>query len=80
MVDPDQILRSRSDAKGKFVLRGIPPGTYKLVAFEDVNVNDLMVQPEVLKRFVDQGAVVKVAESGKYNNAMPKFIAADAVP
>jgi hypothetical protein len=62
------------------VLRGVPPGTYKLIAFEDVDVNDLMAQPEVLKRFVDQGENVKVAESGKYNNVIPKFIPADAGP
>src|SRR6202023_3568383 len=60
VVDPDQILQSRSDATGKFVLRGAPPGTYKLIAFEDLDVNDLMAQPEVLKRFVDQGENVKV--------------------
>jgi hypothetical protein len=80
VVDPDQILQSRSDATGKFVLRGAPPGTYKLIAFEDLDVNDLMAQPEVLKRFVDQGENVKVAESGKYNNVIPKFIPADAGP
>jgi hypothetical protein len=79
-IDPDQILQSRSDANGKFVLRGVPPGSYKLIAFEDVNVNELMAQPDILKRSVDQGQVLNVAESGKYNFAIPKFIAADAVP
>jgi len=79
-LDPDQILQSRSDANGKFVLRGVPPGSYKLIAFEDVNVNDLMAQPDVLKRFVDQGQALSVGESGKYNYTVPKFIPADAVP
>ncbi len=80
VADPDQILQSRSDANGKFVLRGVPPGTYKLLAFEDVSVNDLMAQPEILKRFVDQGEALKVAEDGKYNYVIPKFIPADAGP
>ena len=79
-IDPSQILQSRSDAQGKFILRGIPPAVYKLIAFEDVSVDDLMAQPEVLKRLVDQGATVKVAEGGKYNNVVPKFIPADAAP
>jgi protocatechuate 3,4-dioxygenase beta subunit len=79
-LDPDQILQSGSDANGKFVLRGVPPGPYKLIAFEDVNVTDLMAQPDVLKRFVDQGQALSVGESGKYNYTLPKFIPADAVP
>jgi len=79
-IDPDQILQNRSDTNGKFVLRGVPPGSYKLIAFEDVNVTDLMAQPAVLKRFVDQGQALSVGESGKYNYTVPKFIPADAVP
>jgi protocatechuate 3,4-dioxygenase beta subunit len=79
-IDPDQILRTRSDAKGKFVLRGVPPGTYKLVAFEDVDLNELIAQPEVLKRYIDQGEALKVAEGGKYDYVTPKFIPADAGP
>ncbi|HXB21589.1 MAG TPA: carboxypeptidase-like regulatory domain-containing protein [Candidatus Solibacter sp.] len=78
--DPGQIRQIRSDGNGKFILRGVPPGAYRLVAFEDVTVDDLMAQPEVLKRFVDQGASVKVEEGGKYNNVIPKFIPADASP
>jgi protocatechuate 3,4-dioxygenase beta subunit len=79
-IDPDQMLRTRSDAKGKFVLRGVPPGTYKLVAFEDVDLNELIAQPEVLKRYIDQGEALKVAEGGKYDYVTPKFIPADAGP
>jgi len=79
-IDPDQIMQSRSDTNGKFVLRGVPPGSYKLLAFEDVNVDDLMAAPDVLKRFVNQGQALNVAENGKYNFAVPKFIPADASP
>lgn len=79
-TDPSQIRQIRSDANGKFILRGVPPGAYRLIAFEDVTVDDLMAQPEVLNRFVNQGASVKVAEGGKYNNVIPKFIPADASP
>ena len=79
-IDPDQIMQSRSDTNGKFVLRGVPPGSYKLLAFEDVNVDDLMAAPDVLRRFVNQGQALNVAENGKYNFTVPKFIPADVVP
>ena len=79
-TDPGQIRQIRSDATGKFILRGVPPGAYRLIAFEDVTVDDLMAQPEILKRFVDQGAGIKVEEGGKYSNVVPKFIPADASP
>ncbi len=79
-IDPDQVLQSRSDTNGKFVLRGVPPGSYKLLAFEDVNVDDLMASPDVLKRFVDQGQALSIAENGRYNFTFPKFIPADAAP
>jgi hypothetical protein len=66
-INPDLIRSVRTDKKGKFVVRGVPPGTYKLFSFEDIEINDLINQPELLKNYETNAQIVKVEENGKYN-------------
>ena len=62
----DLIRPTRSDLKGKFTIRGVPPGNYKLFAFEDVELNEMLNQPELLKNYDQSSQSVKVEEAGKY--------------
>ena len=55
---------STTDQYGKFVLRGIAPGKYKLFAWKDVE-NDSWQDPEFLKSFEDQGKEITAEERGR---------------
>ncbi|HXP71061.1 MAG TPA: carboxypeptidase-like regulatory domain-containing protein [Candidatus Dormibacteraeota bacterium] len=55
---------STTDQYGKFVLRGIAPGKYKLFAWKDVE-NDLWQDPDFLKRYEDQGKEITAEERGR---------------
>jgi hypothetical protein len=48
------------------VLPGVAPGNYKLFAFEDIEINEIMNQPELLKAYDVNAQLVKVEEGGKY--------------
>jgi hypothetical protein len=63
---PDLFRKSGVDSKGQFILRGVPPGTYKLLAFDDVDLEELISRPEILKQYDDQGQTVIVAEKSNY--------------
>ncbi len=62
----DLFRRSRSDSKGKFTLRGVPPGSYKLIAFEGYDPEELINYPDRLNEIEDRGESVTVIEGGKY--------------
>jgi hypothetical protein len=64
---PDLFRKTSADNKGAFALRGVPPGTYQLLAFDDVDLNELMNQPELIKHYADRGQTVIVAEKGVYS-------------
>jgi len=64
-LDADLIRPARSDVKGKFVLRGVPPGSYKLFAFEDAEA-EILNQPDLLAKYEQNSQSVKVEEAGKY--------------
>jgi carboxypeptidase family protein len=66
-IPPDMIRSVRSDLKGKFVLRGVPPGIYKLFAWNDVDVNEVLNQPDLLKNHESEAQSIRVEESGKYD-------------
>jgi hypothetical protein len=72
----DLFRRTRSDSKGKFSLRGIPPGTYKLIAFDEVNPDELINDPDLLKTYEHRGQTVLVTEGGQYNLTL-KLITAE---
>jgi Carboxypeptidase regulatory-like domain len=55
---------STTDQYGKFVLRGIAPGKYKLFAWKDVE-NDSWQDPEFLKPFEDQGKEITAEEKAR---------------
>jgi hypothetical protein len=59
--------RSSASSKGKFALRGVAPGTYKLLALDDVDFEELVIRPEIFKPYESRGESVTVNESGNYN-------------
>jgi hypothetical protein len=58
----------RTDAAGRFVLRGLSPGEYLVVAFEGFEED--FRQPEVMKKYEGKGENVTVEEGGKKSVAL----------
>jgi len=52
--------------EGKFVLRGVAPGSYKLLALESLNVESEINSPEFLRSLGNRGDGLIVEEDGKY--------------
>lgn len=62
----DLFRSAHADLKGKFMLRGVAPGTYHLIAFEGVKPDELINHPDLLKEYDGKGETVMVEEGGKY--------------
>jgi hypothetical protein len=58
--------RTTADTKGKFVLRGVSPGSYRLIGFARPDIDDLVNDPEFQKSFANLGQKIIVDESGAY--------------
>jgi len=57
----EMLRRDQSDLDGSFVLRGVIPGTYTVVAVEDA-WGFSWLQPSVLSRYVQHGQKVTIGE------------------
>ena len=55
------LRRDQSDLDGSFVLRGVIPGTYTVIAVEDA-WGSAWLQPSVLSRYVQHGQNVTIGE------------------
>jgi hypothetical protein len=63
---PDLFRRTSADSKGKFTLRGIAPGSYRLLAVESVNLDSEINDPDFLRTIGNRGEGLMVEESGNY--------------
>ena len=63
---PDLFRRTSADSKGKFTLRGIAPGSYRLLAMESVNLDGEINDPDYLRTIGSRGEGLMVEESGNY--------------
>jgi carboxypeptidase family protein len=63
---PELLRRAGSDAKGKFSFRGVAPGAYRVVAFESLELNDEIAQPDFPRRVAGRGNSLIVDENGRY--------------
>jgi len=53
-----------SGPKGQFTMRGVPPGDYKVFAWESIESNGYF-DPELLKRDDAKGQRIKIQDSDK---------------
>jgi hypothetical protein len=63
---PDLFRRASADSKGAFTLRGVTPGSYRLVALESVNLDSEISDPDFQRTIGNRGQSLMVEESGKY--------------
>jgi len=63
---PDLFRRASADGRGKFTLRGIAPGSYRLVTMESLSLDSELNSPEFLRSIGNRGDSLIVEESGKY--------------
>jgi hypothetical protein len=64
---PDLYRRTSADSKGKFSLRGVAPGSYRLLALESVNLDAEINEPDFLSRIGNRGQALIIEENGKYS-------------
>lgn len=67
---PDLFRRTSADSKGKFTLRGVAPGSYRLLALESVSLETEINDPDFLRTVGNQGQALIVEENGKYTVAL----------
>jgi hypothetical protein len=58
---PDHFVVGSTDQNGRFILRGLPPGSYTLYAWQDVE-EGVYHDPDFLKSQEANGTAVKAAE------------------
>jgi protocatechuate 3,4-dioxygenase beta subunit len=58
---------ARAAANGHFHIQGIAPGSYKLFAWESVDINRVMFDPDFLRPYDSAGQSIEVAEGSKQN-------------
>ncbi|MFB3922957.1 MAG: carboxypeptidase regulatory-like domain-containing protein [Terriglobia bacterium] len=68
--------QANTDQYGRFQVRGIVPGDYRLFAWEELEPGAYQ-DPEFLKRFEDQGEPVRIEENGRVT-AQLKLIPGEA--
>jgi carboxypeptidase family protein len=61
---PDLYRRVTADINGRFTIRGIPPGNYRLYAWEEIEPYAYF-DPEVVQQVESQGKAVRVTELSK---------------
>lgn len=65
-----------TDQYGRFILRGIPPGEYKLFAWEDIEPGAYQ-DPEFMRPYEQRGESLRIGEGSRHNIEL-KLIPADA--
>lgn len=63
---PDLFRRTSADSKGNFMFRGVAPGSYRLLAVENLSLEDEINDPDFLRTIGNQGQTLSVEENGKY--------------
>jgi hypothetical protein len=63
---PDLFQRASADAKGKFIFRGVVPGSYRLLALESVNLGAEINSPDFARTIGNRGQGLIVDENGRY--------------
>ncbi|HET9280780.1 MAG TPA: carboxypeptidase-like regulatory domain-containing protein [Candidatus Angelobacter sp.] len=67
---PELFRRTSAGTDGKFIFRGVAPGSYRMVAMESPELDDQVNDPDFAKKVVGRGDSISVAENGKYAVSM----------
>ncbi len=62
----DLYRTTATDAMGRFHVEGIPPGDYKVFAWEDVEMGAWQ-DPDFIRQFEDRGRAIRMTEGGTSN-------------
>ena len=60
---PDSYQQTSTDERGHFVAQGMNPGSYVVLAFEEMQ--ESVRQPDFLKKYAGKGEKVEVEEGGR---------------
>ena len=60
----DLYRSTTTDTRGRYKLQGVPPGSYRVFAWEDVE-RDAWQDPDFLKVIESRGATIQVSEGGQ---------------
>jgi hypothetical protein len=64
---PDLFRRTSADSQGNFMFRGVAPGNYRMLAVENLSLEDEINDPDFLRTIANQGESLIVEENGKYS-------------
>lgn len=64
---PDLFRRTSADSKGNFMFRGVTPGSYRMLAVENLSLEDEINDPDFLRTIANRGENLIVEENGKYS-------------
>jgi hypothetical protein len=66
-VGPPELLRRASaGSDGKFTLRGVRPGSYRLLALESLELSEQLNEPDFSRKLSGRGNSILVEEQGRY--------------
>lgn len=71
---PDSYQQAPTDEHGHFIVRGLNPGSYLVLAFEELQED--MRQPEFFKTYAGKGEKIEL-EQGARKNVTAKIIPAE---
>ncbi len=63
---PELFRRKSAGSDGKFSFRGVPPGSYRLLAMESLELDDQVTDPDFARKVAGRGDLISVVEGGKY--------------
>jgi hypothetical protein len=63
---PELFRRKSAGSDGKFNFRGVPPGTYRMLAMESLGLDDEVTDPDFTRKIAGRGDLISVEEGGKY--------------
>ncbi|WP_031495301.1 carboxypeptidase regulatory-like domain-containing protein [Bryobacter aggregatus] len=74
-----QTSMAQADSSGKFSYANLPPGDYKVFAFEEVDTTTAS-DPDFLKKFVDRSVSVKIGEGESKSITLKQIRYAESSP
>jgi hypothetical protein len=69
----DLFKSATTDIKGRFKMSAIVPGSYKVFAWEEVDINAVRYDPEFVKPYESSAQSVKIAEGSKENVSLKQI-------